>query len=122
MTIESLIEEYARRYSTGDVEAVTDMCLLPFMAIRGGIPIPLADREAVRDHFTSMIEAYRSSGFASFSPVEIKAHHLGASAAFVTVRWHALGTDGVVQRDSHTTYHVLADAGTWRFLSYTNHF
>ena len=43
-TVESLIHEYARRYSAHDAEAVTDLCHYPFVAIRGGVAIHLADR------------------------------------------------------------------------------
>jgi hypothetical protein len=92
------------------------------LAIRGGVPIHLADRVAVRDHFTSMIDAYRDARYASFAPVEIEAHQLGEHSAFTTVRWHALDTNGNLARDTQTTYHLLGTPDGWRFLSYTNHF
>jgi hypothetical protein len=120
--VESLVREYARRYSARDVEGVTGLCLLPFLAIRGGIAIHLADRVAVRDHFATMIDAYRDAGYASFAPVEIDTHQLGKHSAFTSVRWHALDTTGNVARDTQTTYHLLATPDGWRFLSYTNHF
>jgi len=120
--VDSLVHEYARRYSARDVEGVTELCLWPFLAIRGGVPIHLADRVAVRDHFTSMIDAYRDAGYASFAPVEIETHQLGEHSAFTTVRWHALDTNGNLARDTQTTYHLLATPDGWRFLSYTNHF
>jgi hypothetical protein len=31
----------------------------------------------VRDHFTTMIDAYRDAGYASFAPVTIDTHQLG---------------------------------------------
>ena len=92
------------------------------MAIREGIPIHLANRAAVLDHFTRIIEAYGQAGYASFSAVAIDTRDLGERAAFATVRWHALDSDGNVARDSLTTYHTLATPDGWRFLSYTNHF
>jgi hypothetical protein len=98
------------------------MCLLPFLAIREGVPIHLADRGAVRDHFMAMIDAYRDAGYTSFAPVAIDTRELGERAAFTTVRWHALDTDGNVARDTQTTYHLLATPDGWRLLSYTNHF
>jgi hypothetical protein len=91
-------------------------------AIRQGVPIHVADRSAVRDHFATIMDAYRDAGYASFSPVEIDARQLGERSAFATVRWHALAGDGNVARDTMTTHHVLATADGWRFLSYTNHF
>jgi hypothetical protein len=122
VTIDSLMHEYARRYSARDVDGVTELCLWPFVAIREGAAIHLADGDAVRDHFTTMIDAYRDAGYASFAAVAIDTRQLGGRAAFATVRWHALGTDGEVARDTQTTYHLLATPDGWRILSYTNHF
>lgn len=122
MTIESLILDYTRRYVAHDEEGVTELCLCPFLAVREGVPIHLADREAVRDHFARFMDTYRDAGYATFSPVAIDTHELGERAAFVTVRWHAMDAEGKVARDSQTTYHLLATPDGWRFLSYTNHF
>ncbi len=119
--IESLIHEYARRFIALDAEGVTQLCLAPFLAIRSGTPIHIADRDAVRDHFASMMEAYRSGGAATWSLIELDVHRLGEQSAFATVRWNALDADDQVVRDAKTTYHVLADPEGWRFLSYTNH-
>jgi hypothetical protein len=120
--IDSLIHEYARRYTARDVEGVTELCLWPFVAIREGAAIHLGDRDAVRDHFTAIIDAYRDAGYASFAPAAIDTRLLGERAAFATVRWHALDTDGQLARDSETTYHLLVGLDGWRILSYTNHF
>lgn len=120
--VDLLIREYARRYSARDLDGVTELCLWPFLAIREGVPIHLVDRAAVRDHFMAMIDAYRDAGYASFRPVAIDTRELGEGAAFTTVRWHALDTDGNVGRDTLTTYHLLATRDGWRLLSYTNHF
>ena len=57
--VESLIDEYARRYGARDVDGVTELCLCPFLAIREGAAIHLADRAAVHDHFATIIDAYR---------------------------------------------------------------
>jgi len=120
--VDSLIHEYTRRYVARDAEAVTDLCLCPFLAIREGVASHLTERAAVRDHFMTIIDAYRDAGYSSFSPVAIDRCELGERAAFTTVRWHALDTDGNIARDTLTTYHVLATPAGWRFLSYTNHF
>ena len=119
---DSLMREYARLYSARDVEGVTGLCLWPFVAIREGVAIHLADRDAVRDHFMAMIDAYRDAGYASFAPVAIDSRELGDCAAFTTVRWQALDGDERVARDTQTTYHLLATPDGWRILSYTNHF
>jgi hypothetical protein len=120
--IDALIHEYARRYSTRDLNGVTELCLWPFLAIREGSAIHLPDRAAVRDHFMAMIDAYRDGGYARFAPVAIDTRELGERAAFTTVRWHALDGDGNVVRDTLTTYHLLSTPDGWRLLSYTNHF
>ena len=123
--VEEMIAEYTRRYIAHDEDGVTDLCLAPFVAIRGGAAVYLPDRDAVRGHFLAVMDAYRDAGFATFSPVAIETHELGEHSCFVTVRWNALDTDGGVARDTQTTYHLLAmpdEREGWRFLSYTNHF
>jgi ketosteroid isomerase-like protein len=120
--IEALVEEYTRRYVAGDVDGVTEMCLAPFLAIREGRPIHMAEKDAVHHHFGQVIAGYQAAGFASFAPVELDVHPMGESSAFVTVRWHAFDSAGTVVRDSRTTYHVLKTDDGWRFISYTNHF
>jgi hypothetical protein len=89
-TVDALIHEYTRRYTGRDAEGVTELCLCPFLAIREGVAIHLADSAAVHDHFMTIIDAYRDAGYASFSPVTIDTRELGDHAAFTTVRWHAL--------------------------------
>ena len=118
----ALMQEYTRRYVAHDEDGVTELCICPFLAIREGVAIHLADRAAVRDHFATIMDAYRDAGYASFSPVEIDTRELGERAAFTTVRWHALDAEGNLARDTLTTYHVLSTPDGWRFLSYTNHF
>jgi SnoaL-like domain len=121
-TVDALIHEYTRRYTGRDAEGVTELCLCPFLAIREGVPIHLPDRNTVREHFMTIMDAYRDAGYAHFSPVAIDTRQLGERAAFTTVRWHALDADGNVARNTLTTYHLLASPAGWRFLSYTNHF
>ena len=120
--VDSVFGEYARRYSERDVEGVTELCLWPFLAIREGVAIHMPDRDAVRDHFAAMIDAYRGAGAATWTPVEIDARELGEHAIFATVRWNALDPEGNVLRDTRTTYHLLSTPAGWRFVSYTNHF
>src|SRR5215211_5705743 len=109
--VDSLIHEYTRRYVARDAEAVTDLCLCPFLAIRDGVASHLTERAAVRDHFMTIIDAYRDAGYSSFSPVAIDTCELGERAAFTTVRWHALDTDGNIARDTLTTYHARDPGG-----------
>jgi len=120
--VEAFMDEYIRRYSERDLDGVTELCLAPFLAIREGLPIHMPDREAVRDHFAAMIDAYRGSGVATWRRVESDVRDLGEHAVFVTVRWNGFDSDGNVLRDTRTTYHLLATADGWRFVSYTNHF
>jgi SnoaL-like domain len=121
-TVAPFMDEYIRRYSERDVEGVTELCLAPFLAIREGVPIHMPDRDAVRNHFAAMIDAYRGGGVATWKRVEIDVRELGEHAVFATVRWNALDAGGQVLRDTRTTYHLLATRDGWRFLSYTNHF
>ena len=105
------------------MEGVTNLCLRPFLAIRSGEAIHLPDRDAVRDHFASAIEAYRfAAGTGKWTPVEIDARQLGEHSVFATVHWNALDAHEQVVRDSWTSYQLLSTPDGWRFLSYTNHF
>ena len=121
-TVEGLIAEYTSRYVAQDIDGVAELCLVPFLAIREGRPIHMAERRAVNDHFRTIIAGYQTAGFASFSAVEIEVHPLGDQAPNATVRWNALDRSGAVARDTRTTYHLLQTEAGWRFLSYTNHF
>lgn len=121
-SIVSTFDEYNRRYSERDVEGVTDLCLWPFLAIRRGEAIHMADRAAVRDHFANAIIAYKLTGVVEWTPIEIDARQLGEHSVFATVHWNAVDADGQVIRDTSTSYHLLATPDGWRFLSYTNHF
>lgn len=121
-TVESLIRTYAERYSALDAEGVATLCEAPFLAIRGGVAIHLADPDAVRAHFAAMMAGYRDQGAATWLPREIDTQPIGEFSAFVTVRWNATDDDGQVLRDTRTTYHLLGGDAGWRFVSYTNHF
>lgn len=121
-SIDAFIHEYTRRYVAHDVDGVVELCEVPFLAVREGKPIHMADHDAVREHFARIIEAYATAGYSSFEAVDIDTYQLGEHAAFTTVRWHALDAEGNVARDSRTTYHLLSTESGWRFLSYTNHF
>ena len=79
VAVDSLMHEYTRQYVARDAEAVTDLCLCPFLAIREGVAIHLTERAAVRDHFMTIIDAYRDAGYSSFSPVAIDTRELGWS-------------------------------------------
>jgi hypothetical protein len=120
--VDAHMDEYIRRYSERDLDGVTELCPAPFLAIRAGTPIHMADRDAVRDHFAEMIDTYRVGGVATWKRVESDTRELGEHAVFTTVRWNALDAEGTVLRDTRTTYHLLATPEGWRFLSYTNHF
>ena len=122
-TVDSFLADYARRYTEGDVDGVTSLCLLPFLAVRRGEAIHMPDHGAVWDHFASSIAAYRRAADAQeWRPVEIDARHLGEHSVFATVHWNALDADGQVVRDTWTSYQLLATSDGWRFLSYTNRF
>jgi SnoaL-like protein len=121
-TVDEVMDEYIRRYSERDVEGVAEFCLVPFLAIREGVPIHMPDLDAVRDHFAAMIDTYRGTGVATWKRIENAVHELGEHAVFATVRWNALDSEGNLLRDTRTTYHLLANPDGWRFLSYTNHF
>jgi len=51
--VDALMQEYTRRYVAHDEDGVTELCICPFLAIREGVAIHLADRAAVRNHFAT---------------------------------------------------------------------
>jgi hypothetical protein len=121
--VDSFFDEYARRYTEGDVKGVANLCVFPFLAVRRGKAIHMPERGAVLDHFASTISAYRAASHAEkWTPVTIDTRQLGEDSVFATVHWNALDADGHVVRDTWTSYHLLATPDGWRFLSYTNHF
>ena len=122
-TVESLLDEYMRRYTAGDVKGVVDLCLCPFLAVRKGEAIHLPDPGTVWDHFASAIGAYRTAAHVeNWKRISLDVRQLGEYSVFATGHWNALDTDGQVVRDTWTSYHLLATPNGWRFLSYTNHF
>jgi hypothetical protein len=122
-TVDSFLDDYARRYSEGDVKGVVNLCLCPFLAVRRGEAIHMPDRGAVWTHFASAIDAYRRAADAEkWTPHEIDTRQLGEHSVFATVHWNALDANGQVVRDTWTSYQLLATPDGWRFLSYTNHF
>ena len=83
----------------------------------------MPNRDAVRDHFASAIEAYRfAAGTESGYVSAIDTRKLGEHSVFATLHWNALDADGQVVRDTWTSYQLLLTPEGWRFLSYTNHF
>ena len=122
-TVESFIDEYARRYIERNVEGVTDLCHWPFLAVRRGEAIHLRNRDGVRDHFASAIGSYRfAAGVENWTRVELETRQLGEHSVFATAHWNALDADGNVVRDTWTSYQLLAAPDGWRMISYTNHF
>src|SRR2546422_375883 len=92
--LDSFFADYARRYTEGDVEGVTSLCLWPFLAVRRGEAIHMPDRNAVWDHFASAIAAYRLAADAGkWTPVETDTRQLGEHSVFASVHWNALDAD-----------------------------
>src|SRR3954454_19766459 len=122
-TVAAFLDEYIRRYAAGDVRGVTNLCHVPFLAVRRGEAIHMPDSGAVWDHFASAIGAYRrAAGVETWTRVALDVRNLGEHSVFATVHWNALDADGRVVRDTWTSYQLLATSDGWRFLSYTNHF
>jgi len=122
-TVESFLDDYHRRYEDGNMRAVADLCVVPFLAVRRGEAIHMADRGDVVVHFASTIGMYRSVvGAQTWKRLETDVRQLGDRSVFVSVHWNALDADGQVLRNTWTSYHLLAVEDEWRMLSYTNHF
>jgi ketosteroid isomerase-like protein len=119
--IDEFFGDYAERYMALDADAVAGMCETPFLAVREGRAIHLADARAVRDHFAAHMDAYAIAGAARIDLADLTVRELGTSSALATVRWHARAADGSLLREFSTSYHLLRAGDSWRILSYTNH-
>jgi hypothetical protein len=119
--LDSFFAHYSERYMASDVDAVSAMYDAPLLAVREGRAIHLADRAAVREHLAEVMGAYARSGAARADVAALEIVPLGTSSVCATVNWHVRDGDGVVIKDFHTTYQLLAVEGEWRILSYTNH-
>ena len=117
--ITSLIERYAASYMAGDAEAIAAMCEDPFLAVRNGAAIHLADRGAIVAHFAANMAAYRAAGAASAEPLEIVVLEQGEVAVLATVSWVVRGSDGTPIRRFRTSYQLAGDP--LRILAYVNH-
>jgi len=122
-TVDAFLDEYIQRYAAGDVRGVTDLCHVPFLAVRRGEAIHMPDSGAVWDHFASAIAAYRrAAGVETWNRFETDTRQLGEHSVFASVHWNALDADENVVRDTWTSYQLLRTAEGWQLLSYTNHF
>ncbi|MEK6721370.1 MAG: hypothetical protein AABZ33_11980 [Chloroflexota bacterium] len=118
--IGALLGRYAEAYMAGDATAVADMYEAPFLAVRGGEPIYLADRPAVVEHLAGLMAAYRNAGAAVADIAAIEVLEQGDSAALATVRWHVRSAAGALIRDFRTSYQLVGP-DLWRIVSYVNH-
>lgn len=119
--VDQFFARYADRYMASDVDAVSAVYEAPFLAVREGRAIHLADRAAVHDHLAELMKAYENSGAARADIAEIDVARLGRSSVNATVHWHILDAAGGLVRDLRTTYQLLRHDAGWRILSYTNH-
>lgn len=117
--IQELFERYAERYMAGDAEAVADMYTVPFLAVRNGDPIHLAERVSVVEHLAGLMSAYARSGGAVAEISDIDLLEQGDSATLVTVHWNIRTASGEMIRDFRSSYQLVGRPS--RIVSYVNH-
>src|SRR2546423_15340993 len=84
-TVDAFLDEYIRRYAAGDVRGVTNLCHVPFLAVRRGEAIHMPDSGAVWDHFAAAIGAYRgAAGVEARDPLPTRTPPRRRQAAFAT--------------------------------------
>lgn len=120
MDVSEFFARYAERYMAADAEAVADLCAAPFTAVRGGTPIHLPDRDAVVEHLTGLMAAYRQAGAARADIASIDVLSQGDRAQAVTVHWQVRSVEGAMIRDFRTTYQLVGP-DPWRIVAYVNH-
>jgi hypothetical protein len=107
-TVDAFLDEYIQRYIEGDVRGVTNLCHVPFLAVRRGEAIHMSDRGAVWDHFASAINAYRrAAGVETWKRLETDTRQLGEHSVLASVHWNALDANDRVVRDTWTSYQPL---------------
>ncbi|HZT94257.1 MAG TPA: hypothetical protein VE985_07270 [Gaiellaceae bacterium] len=109
----SFFARYAERYMDSDADAVGELCEAPFLAVREGRAIHLADRAAVREHFSEVMAAYARSGAVRAEIHGLTVEPLGKSSANATVHWQVRSADGGLLKDFRTTYHMLLVESRW---------
>lgn len=117
--IQALFERYADRYMAGDAEAVADMYTTPFLAVRNGAPIYLADHPSGVEHLAGLMTAYARSGAAVAQVKDIAVLEQGDRAMLVTVHWDVRSASGEMIRDFRTSYQLVGRPS--RIVSYVNH-
>jgi ketosteroid isomerase-like protein len=117
--IRELFERYADRYMAGDADAVADMYSAPFLAVRNGTPIYLADRPSVVEHLAGLMTAYARSGAAVAQIADIDLLEQGDGATLVTVHWNVRSASGEMIRDFRTSYQLAGRPS--KIVSYVNH-
>ncbi len=118
--IAALLGRYAEAYMAGDADWVAGVYDAPFLAVRGGQPIHLADRAAVVEHVGTLMAAYRAAGAARADIAGLDVLEQGDSAALATVRWNVRAADGTLIRDFRSSYQFVGP-DPWRIVSYVNH-
>ena len=111
---------YAGLLLAGDAEAVADLAEAPFVAVRGGSPVHLADRKALVDHLSALMKGFIDAGAAHADILDIQAVAQGDAALMATVHWAIRASDGKPIRDFRTSYQLVGDR-EWRIVSYVNH-
>jgi hypothetical protein len=119
--VDTFFAWYSERYVALDVDAVCGVYETPLLAVRDGIALYLADRQAVRAHLAAVMADYAMSGAVRADIASLDAKPLGPSAAIATVHWFLGDGRGTLMEDFHTTYQLLRAGDAWRILSYTNH-
>jgi ketosteroid isomerase-like protein len=117
--IRDLFERYADRYMAGDAEAVADMYTAPFIAVRNGAPMHLADRQGVVEHLAGLMAAYARSGAAVAQIKDIDLLEQGDRATLATVHWNVRSARGEMIRDFRTSYQLVGRPP--RIVTYVNH-
>lgn len=116
----AFFQRYAALYMAGNAEAVADIYAAPFLAVRSGKAIHLYDRDAVVEHLSGLMTAYRNSGAASADVDSLDVLEQGDNALLATVHWVIRTADRGVVRDFHTSYQLVG-RNPWQILSYVNH-
>ena len=121
-SIAQFFETYADLYMASDVDAVSAMYEVPFLAVREGRTIHLSDGEAVRAHLLGLMESYQNAGAKRATIIDLQVTRFDSTSVVATVRWNALDEAGALLRDFATSYQMLRkESGGWRIISYTYH-
>jgi ketosteroid isomerase-like protein len=115
----SFLEAYRDAFNRCDACAVTDHYALPCIYSQSDRPSVFADREALLDNNTRLVEFYRADDFVRTEFGDVALHGFGDRHALIDVEWtvHRRAPKEVAR--FRTAYNLRRFDGAWKIWAVT---